>query len=143
MTLEIKERKLRIVVVQVSRQILFYTSYIVYNSIVGWPTIIKKNLMSCCILELWLWNISVFINLKILDLFYVFVLLLSKTYVSYILFLFLFSNHMLVLYALNPTCHIVIFSIEIFLICYTWHNYFLKICLMMCEDVFICFFSCT
>ncbi len=30
--------------VQVSRQILFYTSYIVYNSIVGWPTIIKKKI---------------------------------------------------------------------------------------------------
>lgn len=57
------------------------------------------------------------------------------------LFLFLFSNRMLVLHALNPWCHIVIFSIEIFLICYTWHNYFLKICLMICEDFFICFFS--
>ncbi len=105
---------------------------------------IKKKLMSCCILELWLWNISVFINLKLLDLFHVFILLLLKTNFSYIfIFLFLFSNHMLVLHALNPSCHIVIFSIEIFLICYTWHNYFLKICLMICEDFYICFFSCT
>jgi hypothetical protein len=31
-------------VVQVSTQIYFYKSYIVYNSIVGWPTINKKKI---------------------------------------------------------------------------------------------------
>jgi hypothetical protein len=73
---------------------LFYKSYIVYNSIVRWPTINKKNLMSCCILELWLWNISVFINLRLLDLFHVFILLLLKTNVSYIfIFVSLFKSY--------------------------------------------------
>jgi hypothetical protein len=125
-------------VVQVSTQIYFIQVTLCIIQLLDGLQSRKNNLMSCCILELWLWNISVFINLKLLDLFYVFILLLLKTHVSYILFSFLFSNHMLVLYAVNLSCHIVIFSIENFLICYTWHNYFLKICLMMCEDLFSC-----
>jgi hypothetical protein len=123
---------------------LFYKSYIVYNSIVGWPTINKKNLMSCLHFGIVVVKHFSFYESKTFRFISCFHSITFKNQCFlHFYFLFLFSNHMLVLHALNPSCHIVIFSIEIFLICYTWHNYFLKICLMICEDFYICFFSCT
>lgn len=122
---------------------LFYTRYIVYNSIVGWPTINKKKkLMSCCILELSLWNTSVFINLKL----FIFILcfhsitLKNPCFLRFV-FVSLFKSYACALCIEFFMSHSHFFNWNFLNMFYTWHDYFLKICLMMCEDFFICFFK--